>query len=383
MKNDPKILSVIGNYDGCAMWRVVYPLEELMDKGYPCAFRMRDMADIDKQTTHADIVVINRIYWMPGHQHEMREWFNVIRHMQKTRLVIMDIDDDVITEDSKQHTSLFHHDWTMADAEEHRQANIEALKMCEAITTTTERLAELYRANLDVPVYVLPNSIRWTQWRKTHRAYKPKDIPPGKLVIGWAGGWRVKDDLAPMMEAWKIIAEKYDNVHFMLAGAVHQDYRDMLPPDRVSNRPWVHVNVYPVQYVGMDIACCPIADMPFNYMKSPCKALEAGAAECAVIASPLVYSSVLEHGNTGLLATTVDEWVDGLSRYIEDEKFRKNITRRWSKRVQQRHNAETNCWQWANVYREVYANGLRVPPSDTTRNLAATSLAGQELVLAS
>lgn len=343
------------------MWRLITPTEALLDHNYPCAFRKRDAADIDKQTNVADIVVLGRIYWMPGHDADMKNWFRVIHGSMdgKRRLVICEVDDDTVSPESKAHTRLFHQEWTDDDAEAHRQSIIKAMKHCEAIITTTEPLAELYRQYIGIPVYVLPNSIRWTQWRKCLHSRQVTDIPQGKIVIGWAGGSRVKEDLGPMMEAWKVICERYENVHFVIAGTLNAEYIDMIPRNRITYRKWVAVDFYPIQYAGMDIVCCSIADIPFNRMKSPCKAIEAGAADCAVVASPLVYGEIIDDGKNGFIARSVDDWIRYLTLYIHDEKVRKTHARRWSQRVYQRHNIEKNCWLWANTWRAVMAAGPR------------------------
>lgn len=356
--DDPKVLNVIGSYDGCAMWRVVKPIDTLIGYKYPCAWRLMDSVDIDKQTEVADIVVMGRIYWMPGHEDEMNNWFRCIHNIKKRRRVICEIDDDVVTEESTRHTAVFHgpnsdNPWEEGDAEKHRQANIEAFKRADAVMVTNQQLANLVTEYTGTPTYVVPNSIPWRSWRKVWNQ-KRDDLPNDKLIIGWAGGFRIKDDLEPMVDAWKIIAERYSNVHFVLAGTMHDEYRNALPEDRRTYRPWIHPNVYPYQYAGFDIACCPLADVPFNHMKTPCKAFEAGAAECAVVASPTVYGDVIMHNRNGMIARTVEEWVDALSLYIEDAKTRKQHSQRWSKEVEKKHNLDKNCWQWVHVWRQVY-----------------------------
>lgn len=358
---DPKVLHVIGAYDGCAMWRVVKPVDILSgDHGYLCAWRTRESEDVDKQTTIADIVVVGRVYWMPGHDDDMNNWFRTIHTIKKRRLVVAEIDDDVVSEDSVHHTAIFHqNDWEPGDAEKHRQQNIELFKRCDGVIVTNQRLADLVTHYAGVPTYIIPNSIPWKSWRKCFNTRKAKDIPTDKIIIGWAGGWRVKDDLEVMIEAWKIIAERYPQAHFVLAGTIHDEYKNALPEDRRTYRQWVHPNIYPTQYRGIDIACCPLADLPFNHNKTPCKAFESGAAECAVVASPTVYGEVVTHNKNGMISRTVDEWVNALSLYVEDAKIRKQHQQRWSKTVETKHNMDRNCWQWVHVWRQIYNAGPR------------------------
>lgn len=368
--NDPKVLTIFGTYDGCAMWRVIQPTLALNKRGYPVAWRNMLADDINRQTDAADILVLCRIYFEPDHQDDMEEWFAKAHHPDHYRLVVIEFDDDVVTKDSKQHTRIFHKDWTDDDAEEHRQAIISCLRKADAITTTTEPLAALYRSEIpETPVYVLPNAIRWEPWRRSFHSKKRTPELKDKIVIGWTGGSRVQDDLAPMIEAWKVIAQLYDNVHFIIAGPVHPDYANALPSDRITLREWVKVDAYPHQYADFDIACCPLAPLPFNYMKSPCKAFEAGAAECAVVASPVVYSSVIDDGKNGFIAYDVRDWTKYLSRLVEDHKLRRTMAKRWSHRVEQRHNLDRNCWMWADAWRKIMAAG----PKNAVRELSGVS----------
>jgi glycosyltransferase involved in cell wall biosynthesis len=377
--NDPKVLHVFGAYDGCAVWRVVQPADVLIGHNFPCAWRFRESEDIDKQTAVADIVAIGRIYWLPGHEDDRERWFRTIHTGNgKRRLVVMEMDDDTVTEDSKRHVTLYHNEWDKegVEAERHRIATIEAMQLCDAVITTTPRLAKLIQDTTGVPTYAIPNYIRWGYWRKCWQSRKSTDIPKDKIIIGWAGGWRVEEDLAPMIEAWIEIARLHQNVHFVLAGTMHDKYREALPQDRVTYRPWVHANAYPHQYAGFDIACCPLADMPFNHMKTPCKALEAAAAECAVVASKTVYSELITHDKNGMIANTVEEWISFLSDYIQDAHLRKTHARRLGKLVEQRHNLERNCWQWINTWRKIYADGPRYIRDYSAPNLAELTLSG-------
>jgi glycosyltransferase involved in cell wall biosynthesis len=366
--NRPKTLLFIGAYDGCAMWRGIQPIQTLNAKGYPCAWRQRDSEDSNRQTNAADIVILERIYWLPNDtaRGDRERYLRALRTVNnKRRIVVFETDDDLITDESVKHTRLFHTEWSDADAEAHRNETIATIKMCDAITTTNDVLANLMREQLEMPVWVLPNAIPWESWRNTWRTRK-RSID--KLTIGWAGGWRVKDDLRTMVEAWKIIAEQYPQVHFVIAGTVHPDYKQFLPEDRITYRDWVSVHNYPMQYADFDITCCSLADLPFNYKKSPCKAFEAAAAESVVVASPVVYDDYMRHGKDGLIAETVDEWVLALSALIENEKYRKTLARRWSERVYQRHNLDRNCWQWARAWSEIMEMYSK---RDTPRMLAA------------
>jgi glycosyltransferase involved in cell wall biosynthesis len=74
-----------------------------------------------------------------------------------------------------------------------------------------------------------------------------------------------------------------------------------------------------------DICLQPLDDTKFNRYKSDIKFLEAGAAGLAVIASPVVYEDYIDHGKTGLIASSPKEWKDLLMKLVKDVGYRKTL----------------------------------------------------------
>ena len=64
----------------------------------------------------------------------------------------------------------------------------------------------------------------------------------------------------------------------------------------------------------------------FNEAKSAIKWLEAALTRTPTVASPSApFQEVIEHGSTGLLADTEDEWVASLLRLVDDAELRDRI----------------------------------------------------------
>jgi hypothetical protein len=64
----------------------------------------------------------------------------------------------------------------------------------------------------------------------------------------------------------------------------------------------------------------------FNESKSAIKWLEAALVGTPTIAMPTQpFAEVIQHGRTGLLATTQDEWAEGLHRLLDDDLERTRI----------------------------------------------------------
>lgn len=77
----------------------------------------------------------------------------------------------------------------------------------------------------------------------------------------------------------------------------------------------------------LDFALLPLTDIPFNHRgKSPVKYLELSAFAIPVIASNVApYAEFIADGETGLLASTPEEWLTKIEKLIEDKEYRHNL----------------------------------------------------------
>jgi glycosyltransferase involved in cell wall biosynthesis len=97
------------------------------------------------------------------------------------------------------------------------------------------------------------------------------------------------------------------------------------------------------------IAFLPLADTPFNRMKSDLKALEAGGHGLAILASPTVYSGSLRQGDTGRLFSTTKQLSSALHDWLADPAAARAMglrARQWvaASRLQQHQTAAREAW---------------------------------------
>jgi len=171
---------------------------------------------------------------------------------------------------------------------------------------------------------VIPNGI--DLYRYNHPRIKGLPKGRGKIKIGWWGGWTHYSDIEMVEPAIKRVLEKYPNVSFESVGMISDLFEGV---ERASQRngsatfsDWVRL----WQGFQFDIAICPIRASEFNNGKSDIKWQEAAAARMPVVASDFgPYARSIEHGKTGFLAGSEDQWVEYLSKLIEDEQLRIDI----------------------------------------------------------
>jgi glycosyltransferase involved in cell wall biosynthesis len=243
--------------------------------------------------------------------------------------------------------------WTEGKSVEQLEAErferIWAMQQCDGVTVSTQRLATIVRSFTSKPVIVVPNAIDLVWFRGVVRATK-RQIPG--VTIGWAGGRRHDRDVEVMAAAWGRIASTYPAVRFVVQGWVPPVILEHVGRDRLAILPWMALEQYPSGLAQVDIACCAVADTPFNRAKSQIKAMEAAAAGSAVAASPF-YGGLVDNGSSGLIAERAEEWEDALSVLIEQHATRKMMAKRLLKTVERRHSLAGNLWRWPAAWSQI------------------------------
>ena len=335
----------LNSYGGCGYYRTLKIAQQL-EPEYEVTVWNREWKDKAKEFNNNMEMLISHIYlnydivWMHFTDNPMTfAWLRTGATYYKKKLV-MDIDDNFLQVD-KGNPALKKQNKGKMDLTNKVAVLATILSECDAITTSTlplknkigEHIAEVH--GKEVPIFVVPNYHDIEDW-------KYEKVKDNGIVIGYSGGLSHNDDLDMVLPAIKTIMEKYPEVRFQLLGQMdvakakkvfgkwEQSIRSRILlmnatktqpeyPKYLSEQPW-------------SIGICPLIDSPFNESKSSIKWLEYSSYKIPVITSRVYpyYKDVLgletiEHGETGLLCDTVEDWVTNLSKLIEDETLRKKL----------------------------------------------------------
>lgn len=226
-----------------------------------------------------------------------------------------------------------------------------AVKHADLITTTTDYLADKFRA-LNSNVAVCPNSIDFDLWRPIAR---PKSLD-GQVRIGWFGGDSHFVDLRLFKGLLPRLLAKYPQVKVVIQGPQVPEWAqffDGVPNDRIEWHDWADLRYYTIFMASRhwDIGLCPLEDNEFNRCKSNIKALEFIALGAAVVAQNMLpYSNYIKENVTGLLAGTEDEWFDRISRLVEDKDLRERLAIQAYEDAKENYDLEKNCRIWEKEY---------------------------------
>jgi glycosyltransferase involved in cell wall biosynthesis len=341
----PKTLTLVGDTTGCTLWRVFFPVTELQRQGYKgIEWGHRKDTSLANIAQFFDAIIIPRLHWAVKDRDKFHKYKQALHNAGIT--LIYEVDDDMFSPEFEKRL-VDMRDKTPERAKEIIDCILYTLINCDGVTVSSQRLATIVRKFTDKPVVVVPNYID-LRWFKSIQKKVSREFP--EITIGWAGGARPDADVDMMAQAWAKIAQKHDNVTFIVQGYQAPAIYDRVPHSRIVEIPWMPIETYPAGMIEIDIGCCPLADTYFNRAKTYIKALEYGASGAAVVASPTVYNQVIEHGKDGFICNTADEWFESLDMLVGDYRVRRDVTRNLKTKIRREHDIEKNAWKWLDAW---------------------------------
>jgi glycosyltransferase involved in cell wall biosynthesis len=174
------------------------------------------------------------------------------------------------------------------------------------------QLAERFNSNVEV----VPTGLDISHYKLDSQPEKD-----GKIRLVWIGSQSTLKYLKQITPALEIIGKRFDNVVLRIICDSFFELQNM----RVERCHW-SLETQSADLVGSDIGLSPLEDDRFTRGKCGFKILQYAAGGLPVVASPAgVNSDFVKVGSTGLLASSMSEWVDALAELIEKPMLRKNM----------------------------------------------------------
>lgn len=200
------------------------------------------------------------------------------------------------------------------------------LKLCDAAIITTERLAE--ELGHYVPeVFINRNTASEEMCALSKEALKNKTRKDDHVGIGYfSGSLTHNDDFELVLPALTKVMEKYPQVQLHVVGELDLPETLQQYKARVVSHPFVDWKKLPSLIAEVDINLAPLEQSIFNEAKSENKWVEAALVKVPTVASNVgAFQRMIVSGKTGILCDTEEEWVEQLSRLVEDKKERDRI----------------------------------------------------------
>jgi len=257
-------------------------------------------------------------------------------------------------------------------------ALLHAIMSVDAITVTTPTLQNVI-SRYNKNVYVLPNFLDDSIW--DIQAHPMKDGKQSPVEIMFIGTLTHQPDLQSIAEPLKVIAEKYKN-------RIALTFYGPEIPDSLKKFDNVR-HLAPVTYdyadfalstksISADIAIAPLIDDLFNRCKSPIKYMEYTAIGLPCVFSNITpYSEVIKDGINGFLADEPDEWIEKLSKLVDDQNLRNQILANAQMDVRYNWMLHDHAFLWQNSYDQVLSAGVEEQRENQSQLSALGQIAEQ------
>jgi len=256
-------------------------------------------------------------------------------------------------------------------------ALLHAMMCVDAITVTTPTLKNVvdqYNKN----VFVLPNFLDDSVWNFTTKPFRGKQ---SHVQIAFIGTPSHQPDLNGIADSLHILVEKFgEKISFLFYGPNIPDALIGLPNvHRKASMTYEYAQfAMDVRSVSADIAIAPLNDSLFNRCKSPIKYMEYAAMGMpCVYSNTSPYKEVIKDGINGYLADTAQDWVEKLSRLIDNRDLRNDIL--MNARVDIRSNwmLQDHAYLWQDCYNQIVDQGVQEYSENRAESLAIDQIAEQ------
>ena len=316
-----RALFLLSDQYGCGFWRMMLPATSVKSPDW--------MIDISP----AEIVYDYLCSYNTVMLQRVCNWnsYYVVKRLQEARVrVVYDLDDNFWE------LPQFHPAWKKFGPDE-KEAAKAIVRQVDAVTVTTQGMAEaVCRHCGDVvrdKLTIIPNAIDSSMF-VARPVYPLGSTGPMPFRLLWAGSATHEQDFNVCLEALdKFMANHTDDedIRVMFMGFLPQCVARLVQQKhwfkKVEHMEFVNIETYfsLLGRVKADLAIAPLLACPFNAAKSNIKWVEYTMAGIPVLASKFgPYAESIIHGETGLLASTTDEWLAAL-----EDKYAHRISPRW------------------------------------------------------
>lgn len=171
-----------------------------------------------------------------------------------------------------------------------------------------------YAQQVNPQVTIIPTTIDTEKYDFVHQPTK------GVPVIGWSGSFSTVQHLNTLRNALQRLARE-ERFKLRVIGTSHYELEGV----EVEALPW-RAATEVADLRAIDIGVMPLPDDEWSKGKCGLKALQYMALGIPTICSPVgVNSEIIREGENGLLAATEEEWVEKLTRLLQQPELRTQL----------------------------------------------------------
>ena len=218
--------------------------------------------------------------------------------------------------------------------------------LCNSVFAGSQALVDYVRP-FQPKVYLIPSGINLKNYSRINST-KSTSIK-STICIGWIGnGKHYQEDLISILRTpLQSISQAY-NIKLKIIGAcgvpeLYEVFQTIpnLQTELIDSIDWDDPEDIANVISDFDIGVYPLLPNHFNQYKCAFKALEYMAIGIPVVSSNIAMNrEVIQHGESGFLADTPEEWHSRLIDLIENPKLREDMGKRGRELIKSRYNTK-------------------------------------------
>jgi len=230
------------------------------------------------------------------------------------------------------------------ETEERKKHLFSVIKQADKIITNTAYNARSIEKEHSQTPSILLSHVNTTK-------LTPKKLSEnGRVTIGWIGSRRNLLYFDVIKNALIRLANKYENISIKIVGAKNYSFDGISP----VCKEWCLEDEL-ADLHSFDVGIMPLKDDEWTRGKGGFKLLQYMAVGIPSVASPVGINKTLVKENlNGFLASSEDEWVEKLSKLIENESLRRKMGEAGREIAEQNYSIELNAGKLIGILNKVY-----------------------------
>ncbi len=218
------------------------------------------------------------------------------------------------------------------------------IKMSDMIFAGNQYLAD-YAASFNKNIVIIPTTIDIHEYQSGSEKKNS-----GIICIGWSGSFSTIDHFTLALPALKSIKNKYqDRVTFKVIGDGNYTNEELGIKGIAWNK---QDEIKELSFI--DIGIMPLPDDEWSKGKCGLKGLQYMALGIPTIMSPVgVNKLIIQDGENGFLASEKEEWVNKISKLIEDTELRMKIGEAGRKTVLENYSVDSQKSRYLKYFNQL------------------------------
>jgi glycosyltransferase involved in cell wall biosynthesis len=194
----------------------------------------------------------------------------------------------------------------------------------------------------------LPTSINYENYKSKHKLETINDF----ITIGWIGSKSTSVNIINILEVIRNTYRLNPKIKFRLMG-FDGNLKSQLDLPNVELYNWsAKEELFFLSEI--DLGIMPLEDTPFNRGKCGFKLIQYMAMGKPTLSTPLEANVKINRNNSNLFATSNEEWVECINKFISNLSFYREVGLKNKKIVEEYYSIEANSVSYIKIFNQLF-----------------------------